>query len=51
MLPVLITPEGRVVTTDTPTTPAIGVEPFVEESLDVIAAKQHAKDSTKKDTK
>ena len=26
------------------------VESFVEESLDVLAARQHAKDSTKKDT-
>lgn len=32
------------------TTPSTEVETFVEEPIHVIAARQHAKDSTKKDT-
>jgi hypothetical protein len=47
----LVSHDGRVLsdTKDTPT--STEVETFVEEPIHIIAARQHAKDSTKKDTK
>ena len=47
---VLVTPEGEVVTIEKHTTPTPEVEEQHEDPLYVIAARQHAKDSTKKDT-
>jgi hypothetical protein len=48
----LVDNNGRTLTTDKPATPTTVVEEHQEDDLplDVVAARQHAKDSTKKGT-
>lgn len=46
--PAFITHDGRFVNTDTPATPATEVEEHHEDPLHVVAAREAAKQSTKK---